>query len=355
MKGLEFPVIGSKVKNLHKKFDLSSPAGRKQYFQAKVGDEIHDIKDYLKENTFIAYMLGKKNSGKGTYSKLFTEIFGEDRIATISVGDVVRETHANWDSFKKSDKYNQLKALYRGYISYDDAVDALLGRSTANLLPTEFVLALLKLYIQQYEGKSIFIDGLPREMDQVSYSLYFRDLINYRQDPDMFILIDIPESVISERIKYRRICPACHTSRNLKLLVTSKIGYDKKKDEFYLICDNPSCTGERMVAKEGDDLGIEPIRPRLEKDEEILKKAFALYGIPKVLLRNHVPVKDADKYFDGYEITPEYVLKQKNGRVIVSEKPWTVKDDNGVDSFSLLAPAVIVALIKQLAEILPSS
>lgn len=355
MKGLEFPIIGTKVKGLTQKFDLSSPEGRSRYFEAKAKDEIEHIKKFLSKSTFIAYFLGKKNSGKGTYSKLFTEIFGEDKVAIVSVGDVVRDTHANWDSFKTSLKYDKLKSLYRGYISFDDAVDALLGRSTDKLLPTEFILALLKLNIEDHEGKSIFIDGLPREMDQVSYSLYFRDLINYREDPDMFILIDIPEAVINERLKYRRICSKCHTSRNIKLLPTSKIEYNEKDKKFHLLCDNPDCTGERMVPKEGDDLGIEPIRPRLEKDEEILRKAFTLHGIPKIFLRNHVPLTDAKDYFDDYEITPEYVLKKdSNGKVKVEEKPWTVMDDNGVESFSLLASPVVIALIKQLVEILPN-
>ncbi len=252
------------------------------------------------------------------------------------------------------DEFETLRTLYRGYISFDDAVDALLGRGTGNLLPTEFILALLKLHIKKFEGKSVFIDGLPRDMDQVSYSLYFRDLINYRDDPDIFVLIDIPESVIDERIKYRVICPLCHTSRSKKLLITSKIDFDTKDKQFYLVCDNQNCSGERMVTKEGDELGIEPIRSRLDKDEEILKKAFGLYGIPKIFLRNHVPVSEVKKYFDNYEITPEYVLSwdEKKKKVEVEEKPYRVKDDNGVESVSLLAPPVMVAMLKQLVEAL---
>ena len=62
MKGLEFPVIGTKVKGLTKKFDLNSPLGRKTYFEAKVGPEIEKIREYLDKNTFIAYLIGKKNS-----------------------------------------------------------------------------------------------------------------------------------------------------------------------------------------------------------------------------------------------------------------------------------------------------
>lgn len=352
MKALEFPIIGTKKAGLVKKYDLNNPKSRKEYFEVKIGSEIQLLKNYLKNKSFIAFLLGKKNSGKGTYSVLFSEIFGNENVAHVSVGDIVRDTHENWNKFVKSNDYIELKKLYRGYISFDDAVDALLGRSQKTLLPTEFVLALLKLHMSKLGKKAIFIDGLPRENDQVSYSLYFRDLINFRDDPDIFILIDIPESVIDERIKYRVVCPLCHNSRNLKLLPTSKIEYDEKKKEFYLICDNPNCEGARMEAKEGDNLGIGPIKPRLEKDEGILRSVFNLHGIPKILLRNHVPVNEAEKYFDKYEITPEYVFKLDGKKVIVEEKPWSVKDDNGVESYSLLAAPVVVALIKQLVEVL---
>ena len=64
MKNIKFPIIGTKVKGLSKKFDLNSPGGRKKYFQAKAGDEIEHIKKFLGDNTFIAYLLGKKSSGK---------------------------------------------------------------------------------------------------------------------------------------------------------------------------------------------------------------------------------------------------------------------------------------------------
>jgi adenylate kinase family enzyme len=356
MKGLEFPIIGTKVKGVTKKFDLTSPATRKAYFEEKCGDEIKHIKDFLKEKSFMAFLLGKKNSGKSTYVKLFMEIFGEDTIEFVSVGDMVREVSSNWEAFKKSEDFNKLKSLYRGYISFDDAVSALIGRSTSKLLPTEFIMALLKLKISKLDlkGKSMFIDGLPRETDQVSYSLYFRDLAGYTDSQDLFILIDIPEKVIDERIKYRVVCPICATSRNKKLLITSKVKYNEKSNSFDLICDNPTCKGAVMQAKEGDDKGLEPIRGRLIKDEEILKSVFAIHGIPKILLRNHVPVKEAKTYYDDYEITPEYVLNwnRKTRKVEVKERPWSVKDDNGVESYSLLAAPVLIPMLKQMVDVL---
>lgn len=354
MRGLEFPIIGTKVPHLSKKFDLTNPKGRKEYWGVKAGEEIRTIGKYLSKSNFMAFLIGKKNSGKGTYAKLFTEIFGEEKVIHLSVGDLVREYSTNWQSFVQTSSFAKLKNLYRGYVAFDEAVSNLLARTTKTLLPTEFVLALLKLRIGELKGKSIFVDGLPRELDQVSYSLFFRDLAGYTDAPDFFVLIDIPETIIDERIRYRVVCPLCNTSRNKKLFPTSKVGYDSEKRDFYLLCDNPNCEGPRMQKKEGDNLGLAPIRERLAKDEEILKSVFSLHGIAKILLRNHVGVSQASKYFDEYELTPEYEFSWDGNkeRVEIIEKPWIVKDDNGSFCYSLLAPAVVVSFLKQLVEVL---
>jgi CRISPR/Cas system-associated protein Csx1 len=109
-----------------------------------------------------------------------------------------------------------------------------------------------------------------------------------------------------------------------------------------------------MVRKEGDEKGIGPIKKRLELDERLIRQAFSLHGIPKVLLRNTVPVKEAKNYVDDYEITPEYSYEwnaeKKEVRVI--EKPWIINDDEGIPSYSLLPPPVALSLIKQMANIL---
>lgn len=352
MKGLEFPIVGTKTAGLTNGFNLSDRDDRARYFEAKAGKEMAKVKNYLERGTFMAYMVGKKNSGKGTYSNLVSEMFGRDKIAFVGIGDLVREIHSGWDEFAKSDEFAKLRRDYRGFISFEEAVDRLHGRNTSQLLPTEFILSLLKVRLGRFAGKAVFVDGLPRDMDQVSYSLFFRDLANLRDDPDMFVMIDIPLSVIDERIKYRVVCPKCKNSRSLKLLVTKEIDYDQKTGKFYLLCDNPECRGVRMEQKEGDDLGIGPISGRLEKDEEILKKISGLHGVPKILLRNHVPATEAAKYFDDYELTPEFILTWNGKKVEVKEKPWTVKDDNGVISHSLMAPAVAISLVKQLADVL---
>ncbi len=353
---IEFPVFKTKIDGLDTTYDVSDPKVRKEYFQAKAGEDIAKLNKYFAEgNTFIAYLLGKKNSGKGTYSKLFKEIFGADKFTHVSIGDLVRETNkAAEDEEEKKKLVIFLKKSYRGYIPFESALDAVLNWDISKLLPTEMILAMVKYEISKHPRKAIFVDGFPRKLDQIAYSLYFRDLINYREDPDFFILIDLPNTIIDERIKGRLICPICNTPRNLKLLRTKYIGHDSNEDKYYLKCDNPDCPGcgkERMVGKAGDDKGIEAIRDRIEGDEALIEKAYSIYGIPKVLLRNSGPVDKKD-HVDDYELTPECVYEGTGDDIKVSEKLWEVKDDNGVDSYSLMPAPVVVSMLKQIVKVL---
>lgn len=99
-------------------------------------------------------------------------------------------------------------------------------------------------------------------------------------------------------------------------------------------------------------MGIESIKKRLELDDKLIEKVFSLHGIPKILLRNAVPVNKAKEYVDDYEITPEYYYEKDGGSVKTLEKPFIVKDDEGSKVYSLLAPPVAASLIKQLVKIL---
>ncbi len=352
----EFPLQETKAEGVDRKFNLSDLGERKEYFEAKAGGDIEKLRKYFSDGkTFIAYFLGKKNAGKGTYTKLLMEIFGKDKIGHISVGDIVRDVHASMeDENEKKELLDFLHKNYRGYISPEEGVDALLGRDTKTLLPDEFIMALVKREINKMDKKSLFIDGFPRNFDQISYSLFFKELIDYRKDPDIFLAIDIPEAVIDERMKYRVVCPICHTPRNLKLLATKEVGYDEEKKRFYLKCDNPECNNARMVAKEGDNMGIESLRDRLEMDDKLIRKIFSLHGVAKGMVRNAVPADRAKETVDNYEITPEFYYErdENTGEIKTLERPFTVKDDEGVEVYSLMAPAVILSLIKQLVKIL---
>jgi len=354
---MDFPLFKTKITNCSRKFDLTNFEERKEYFELKAGEEIKKLKSFLRKNTFVAYFLGKKNSGKGTYAKMLQEIIGEEMIEHFSVGDMVREVSGFLkNEGKRKDFISFLEKNYRGPLSLQEALRTLEERNTKVLLPSELILVMIKRVLSEKGKKTILIDGFPRDLDQISYSLFFREVIGYRDDPDIFVLIDVPEAVINERIKYRVICPLCHTSRNLKLLPTTKIGVEEKNGErnFYLICDNPRCRGERMVTKEGDELGIEPIKERLNKDGELLRRALSLHGIPKILLRNSVPVNQAAEFVDDYEITPAYSYEfdEKSGQVRVIKKPWVIKGEKGEEVYTLMPPPVVVSLIKQLVKVL---
>jgi len=350
MKDLEFPLFKTKIEN-SPRFDLTGSEDRKKYFELKAGKEIEKLREYLKEKTFIAYLLGKKNSGKGTYSKMFKEIVAPDKIEHFSVGDMVRGIDKELaDETKKKELIEFLEKNYRGFTPLEDIISSLENRSTAKLLPSELILALAKKEISKMGKKAIFIDGFPRELDQVSYSLFFRDLIDYREDPDVMVLIDLPETIIDQRIKYRVICPLCNNSRSVRFLPTKDVR--EENGQYYLMCDADDCQGARMVTKEGDEKGVEPIRDRLKTDEDLMRKAFSLHGIPKVLLRNAIPTDRAEELTDSYELTPEYTYEMAGDQIRVIEKPWIVEDENGTPSHSLMPPAVVVSLIKQLTEAL---
>ena len=347
----EFPIFSTKVEGVNEKFDLSSPEGRSKYFEAKAGKEVAKLKEFLKENTFIAYLIAKKSAGKGTYTKLMREVFG-DVIGHISAGDIVRSVGKTFkeNGSEKEEILTYLKKRYRGYMSLEDSLEALSGRSQDKLLPTELILTLVEREIDKMDKKNLFIDGLPRDLDQISYALFFRNLIDYRNDPDVFVAIDIPEAVIDERMKYRVICPTCQMPRNTKLFTTPDVEYDKETDSFYLMCEDHKV---RMISKEGDDAGIESIRTRISKDQILIDKMFSIHGVPRILLRNAMPVELASEYADEYELTPMYNYEvREDEKVITKETPWIIEDDEGIKVHSLMAPAVLLSFIKQLSNAL---
>lgn len=334
-----------------KEFDLISPAERRLYFNAKIGKELTALREFLKNNTFIGYLLAPKMAGKGTYSKMLQEAVGHEFFDIISVGDAVRAAHKEFEEKgKNSDIYAYAKDNYRGMMGLDEAFDALVGRTVKGLMPTEFILTIVKREIDRTGHKSIFLDGFPRKVDQVSYSLYFRDLINYRGDPDLFVLINLPLAVIEERIKGRRICPKCSTARNIKLLLTSDVRFDEEAEEYFLMCDNPNCEPTRMISKEGDSEGLELIKERLENDLDLVKMARQMYGIETIELYNSLEKDVALKYVDKYELTKEFYFEGNGDDINLITKPFTV-EDHGTEYYSLLPAPVVVQFVRQLVGV----
>ena len=87
-------------------------------------------------------------------------------------------------------------------------------------------------------------------------------------------------------------------------------------------------------------------------ESQVARKLVDLQGVPKVFLRNSIPVSQAKEFVDEYEITPAYRYELEGDKVKVIEEPWTIKDDDEVASYSLLPAPVAAALIKQTAQVL---
>ena len=356
MASLGFPVFKTKVPgSATQKFNLESPEGRTKYFTFKAGKEIKDIRTFLKKKTFVAFMMGKKNSGKGTYTKLFAEQVGQDKVMHLSIGDVIRAAHKEIATPKGRKALTAwLKQNFRNIMTPEQAIAAIEGRSTSSLVSTELTLALVERTIAaQEKKKAVFVDGFPRSLDQVAFAMYFKHIMGYPHDPDFFVFIDVPTSIIAARQVGRVVCPVCHVPRHPKLLRTKEVGYDPSNKEFYLKCDNAGCKKARMAKKEGDNLGVEELKARLLKDEQTIRQLLDLQGIGRVFIRNSVPVEEAKTKVDAYELTPgyEYALNTKK-EVEVTEVPWTVADDEGVSSYSLLPVAPVLSMIKQIHKVL---
>ncbi len=352
---MEFPIFNTRILSKGKTYDLTDASQRYSYFHDKAGAEIEAIKEYLETNAFVGFLLAKKQAGKGTYSKMLQEVLGEDRLAHVSVGDIVRDVDlATKDASYRTELEIYMQKHYRGFVSLDQAFDAFYSRSQDKLLPTEFVLTLVKREIEKVGRKALFIDGIPRDLDQISYSLFFRELINFKNDPDFFVLIDTPEELISARLSGRRVCPICKTSKNIYFNPTTRVVFNKETHSYVLICDNKDCSGYKTaecVLKEGDSAGISLIRARLESDGQLMEKVGTLAGVPKINLRTSIPVEKKEANMEDYEIAPEFVYSGEDP-VQISSRPFIFRDDFGVESHSLMAASVVLSLIYQIHAVL---
>jgi glutaredoxin-related protein len=137
---MDFPIFKTKIEGRGKKFNLTDPKDRKDYFYYKAGSEIEKLKEYVKDNTFIVYLLGKKNSGKGTYSKMLAELLGADKLEHFSVGDMIRAISRDiQDPAKKQELAAYLEKNYRGWTPLDKLIPVIEGRDTKTLMPTELI------------------------------------------------------------------------------------------------------------------------------------------------------------------------------------------------------------------------
>jgi adenylate kinase len=130
-------------------------------------------------------IMGVQGCGKGTQAKLLKEGFD---LVHISVGDIFR-----WHI----QSHTKLAARIQRIVA------------TGALVPDEIVEEVVRTRLEQHDWNYGFIlDGFPRNRPQAEFFLESYDI-------DAVILIDVPDSVVLERILSRRLCEGCGLDYNL--------------------------------------------------------------------------------------------------------------------------------------------
>ena len=126
----------------------------------------------------IVVLVGPPGSGKGTQAKGLCERHG---IPQISTGDMLRAAKKAGTLEKK----------------YLDIMDA------GGLVPDEAMIGLIERRIQEPDGKAGFLfDGFPRTVPQAEALAEL--LANQKRTLDAVIQLDVPRSLLEERLIHRR-------------------------------------------------------------------------------------------------------------------------------------------------------
>ena len=130
-------------------------------------------------------VMGVQGSGKGTQARLLAE--GYD-LVHISVGDTLR-----WNI----QAHTRLGARVRRIMA------------AGQLVPDELIEELVERRLRDHDWNFGFVlEGFPRNVSQAQFFLEGYDI-------DAVILIDVPESVVFERMLSRRLCSRCGLDYNL--------------------------------------------------------------------------------------------------------------------------------------------
>lgn len=168
----------------------------------------------------IVILLGAPGSGKGTVAgKVAAE---NPSLKHVSSGD-----------------------LLRGAIAAGTAagVEAKSYMDKGNLVPDALIATMIKDVVASTEGEvTMLLDGFPRNLAQA-------EILEQMGAPvKSAVLIDVPDSIIQERIAGRRTCPKCKAGYHVKNLPPKTEG----------ICD--ACGAELVVRKDDNP---DTVRDRL--------------------------------------------------------------------------------------------
>ncbi len=201
----------------------------------------------------IVILLGAPGSGKGTVaSRLAAE---NANLKHVSSGDLLRG------------------AVAKGT---EAGVKAKTFMEAGQLVPDELIAQMIKDVIAETEGDvTMLLDGFPRNVQQADI------LAATGAEIRSAVLLDVPDSIIQDRIAGRRTCPKCKAGYHAKDLPPKVAG----------ICDN--CGTELVIRKDDNP---ETVKDRLVVYHQQTEPLIAYYkakGLLRVVDGDQGPAKNA--------------------------------------------------------------
>jgi len=207
----------------------------------------------------IVILLGAPGSGKGT-------------IASALAGK-----NANLKHVSSGD-------LLRGAVSKGTAagVEAKAYMDKGELVPDALIARMIKDVIAETEGDvTMLLDGFPRNVAQA-------EILEKTGAPlRSVVLVDVPDSIIQDRIAGRRTCPECKAGYHVKALPPKVDG----------VCDR---CGAKLVVRKDDN--PETVKDRLvvyHRETEPLIAFYEAKGLLRRIDGDQGPAKNAEAFLEA--------------------------------------------------------
>ena len=200
----------------------------------------------------IVILLGAPGSGKGTVAgKLASENEG---LKHVSSGDLLRGAVA---------KGTAAGVEAKGYME------------KGNLVPDALIAQMIKDVVAETTGDvTMLLDGFPRNLAQAKI------LEEMGAPVKSAVLIDVPDSIIQDRIAGRRTCPKCKAGYHVRNLPPKVEGICDVCGEKLVIRkdDNPETVKDRLVVYHRE---TEPLIA-FYRDKGLLKSVDGTIGVDNV-------------------------------------------------------------------------
>ena len=200
----------------------------------------------------IVILLGAPGSGKGTIAGKLA--FENASMKHVSSGDLLRGAIA---------KGTAAGLEAKGYME------------KGNLVPDALIATMIKDVVAETEGDvTMLLDGFPRNLAQAKI------LEEMGAPVTSAVLIDVPDSIIQDRIAGRRTCPKCKAGYHVRNLPPKVEGVCDHCGEALVIRkdDNPETVKDRLVVYHQQ---TEPLISYYS-DKGMLKKVDGTTGVDNV-------------------------------------------------------------------------